>query len=191
MESVNKTALKAYFNAGDEPTEANFVDVFDSLLSLHADDDQTVAGATTFSDTATFSVGTVVTAGNHTLTDGNLVVTAADHGIIHTNSGTVTQSTNHTTGVTINATSGVITLAAAAVANATNAEFTVTNSTVQADSVILVSVQDENTTNNTSIMATTHTIGAGSFVINLQNPQSSGNTSTTASQVHFLVINNS
>lgn len=50
MASVNKTTLKTYFNAGDEPTEANFVDVFDSLLSLHADDDQTVAGVTTFSD---------------------------------------------------------------------------------------------------------------------------------------------
>ena len=191
MASVNITALKAYFNAGDEPTEANFVDVFDSLLSLHADDDQTVAGATTFSDTATFSVGTVVTAGNHTLTDGNLVVTAADHGIIHTNSGTVTQSTNHTTGVTINATSGVITLAAAAVANATNAEFTVTNSTVQADSVILVTMQDENTTDNAQLSCAVHTIAGGSFKISIHHADSAGATSATASKIHFLVINNS
>ena len=129
--------------------------------------------------------------GDLSLSGANLVISDATKGIVHTNSGTVTQATNHTTGVTINATSGVITLAAVALNAATNAEFTVTNSTVQADSVILVSVQDENTTNNTSIMATTHTIGAGSFVINLQNPQSSGNTSTTASKVHFLVINNS
>ena len=49
MASVNITTLKTYFNAGDEPTEANFVDVFDSLLSIHADDDTTVAGVTTFS----------------------------------------------------------------------------------------------------------------------------------------------
>ena len=103
--------------------------------------------------------------------------------------GTVTQASNHTTGVTINATSGIITLAAVALNAATNAEFTVTNSKVDADSVILVSVQDENTTNNTSIVATTHTIADGSFVINLQNPQSSGNTSATASKIHFLVIN--
>ena len=129
--------------------------------------------------------------GDLSLSGANLVISDATKGIVHTNSGTITQASNHTTAVTINATSGVITLAAVALNAATNAEFTVNNSTVQADSVILVSVQDENTTNNTSIMATTHTIGAGSFIINLQNPQSSGNTSTTASKVHFLVINNS
>ena len=48
MALQSNTTLHGYFNAGDEPTEANFVDVFDSLLSLHADYDQTVAGATTF-----------------------------------------------------------------------------------------------------------------------------------------------
>ena len=135
-------------------------------------------------------IGTLGTSGNIT-TSGNVVISDAVDGLIHTNSGTITQATNHTTGVTINATSGVITLAAVALNAGVNAEFTVTNSTVQADSVILVTVQDENTTNNTSIVATTHTIGAGSFKINLQNPQSSGNTSATASKVHFLVINNS
>ena len=50
MGLVNKTTLKSYFETGDTPTEAQFIDAFDSLLSLHADDDQTVAGATTFSD---------------------------------------------------------------------------------------------------------------------------------------------
>ena len=105
--------------------------------------------------------------------------------------GTVTQATNHTTGVTINATSGIITLAAVALNATTNAEFTVTNSKVESDSVILISVQDENTTDNKSIFATTHTIADGSFIINLQNPQSAGNTSTTASKIHFLVINQS
>ena len=82
-------------------------------------------------------------------------------------------------------------LAAVALGAATNAEFTVTNSFVKTTSVILVKVQDENTTNNSSIFATTHTIADGSFIINLQNPQSSGATSTTASKVHFLIVNNS
>jgi hypothetical protein len=50
MGLVNKTALKGYFNTGDRPSESTFVDVFDSVLGLHSDDDQTVAGATTFSD---------------------------------------------------------------------------------------------------------------------------------------------
>jgi len=183
MGSVSISTLKGYFTAGALPTADQFIDVFDSALNLN--DGGTVAGATTF------SVGPTVTAGNATLTDGDLVITAADHGIIHTNSGTVTQATNHTTGVTINATSGVITLAAVALAAATNAEFTVTNSTVQADSVILVSVQDENTTDNAQLTAAVHTIAGGSFKITIHNPAATGSTSTTASKIHFLVINNS
>ena len=71
--------------------------------------------------------------------------------VLETADGAVTQSTNHTTGVTVNATSGVITLAAAAVANATNAEFTVTNSFVKTNSVILLTMQDENTTDNAQL----------------------------------------
>ena len=53
MGLVNKTALKAYFQEGDIPIESNFIDVFDSVLGLHGDDDQTVAGHTTFSDQIT------------------------------------------------------------------------------------------------------------------------------------------
>mgnify|MGYP001248842751 CR=1 FL=1 len=111
--------------------------------------------------------------------------------VLESAQGAVTQATNQTTAVTINATSGIITLVAAATNATVNNEFTVNNSFVKSNSVILVTVQDENTTNNTSIMATTHTIADGSFIINLQNPQSSGNTSTTASKIHFLVVNNS
>ena len=122
---------------------------------------------------------------------GNLVITEATKGIVHTNSGTVTQATDHTTGVTINATSGVITLAAVALANDTNAEFTVTNSTVQADSVILVTMQDENTTNNAQLSCAIHTIAGGSFKISIMHSDATGATSATASKIHFLVINNS
>ena len=111
--------------------------------------------------------------------------------VLESAQGAVTQETNHTTGVTINATSGIITLAAVALNATTNAEFTVTNSFVKSDSVILVTVQDENTTNNVQLAAAIHTVADGSFKISLVNPHSSGNTSTTASKIHFLVINNS
>ncbi len=126
-----------------------------------------------------------------TVDAGSLIVTSATEGIVHTGSGTVTQATDHTTGVTINATSGVITLAAVALNAATNAEFTVTNSTVQTDSVIILTVQDENTTNNAQLTACTHTIANGSFKISVFNPAATGATSTTASKIHFLIINNS
>ena len=128
---------------------------------------------------------------NVTVNTGNLVITDGEKGIIHTGSGTVTQATNHTTGVEINATSGVITLAAVALANDTNAEFTVTNSTVQTDSVILVTMQDENTTNNAQLSCAIHTITNGSFKISIMHSDATGATSATASKIHFLVINNS
>ena len=71
---------------------------------------------------------------------GNLIITDATDGIKHTNSGTVTQGTSITTGVTLNASSGVITMHATAIAADENIEFTVTNSVVQADSVILMTM---------------------------------------------------
>ena len=132
-----------------------------------------------------------VAAPNVTVNAGNLIITTADKGIIHTNSGTVTQATNHTTGVTMNTTSGVIQLAAVALAAATNAEFTVTNSTVQADSVILITMQDENTVDNAQLSCAIHTVAGGSFKVSIFNAAATGATSTTASKIHFLVINNS
>lgn len=121
----------------------------------------------------------------------NVVITSATKGIVHTNRGSVTQGTSsHTNAVTINATSGIITLAPTALAATTNAEFTVTNNTVQADSVILLSMQDENTTNNAQLACAFHTVANGSFKITLVNPHSTGNTTATASKIHFLIINN-
>ena len=134
---------------------------------------------------------TVDGASDVTVNAGSLIITSATEGIVHTNSGTITQATNHTTGVTINATSGVVQLAAVGLAAATNAEFTITNSTVQADSVVLLTVQDENTTDNAQLTASTHTIGAGSFKVSIHNPAATGTTSSTASKIHFLIINNS
>jgi len=126
-----------------------------------------------------------------TATDGNLFIPAVHHGIIHTNTGTVTQATNHSTAVTLNATSGKITLAAVALAATTNAEFTFTNSALNTTSVVLVSMEDNNTTDNAQLAVSVHTIADGSCKVNLVNPHSSGATSTTASKVHFLVINTS
>ena len=126
-----------------------------------------------------------------TIATGNLIITAAAKGIIHTNSGTVTQGTNITTGVTLNTTSGVITMYATAISADENIEFTVTNSTVQADSVILLTMQDENTVDNTQLVCATHTITSGSFKITVANTNSGQASSATASKIHFLVINNS
>ena len=131
---------------------------------------------------------------NVTVNTGNLVITDAAKGIVHTGSGTGTQSAGAlTNGVTINATSGIITLSATGLAAATNAEFTFTNSTIQADSVILLTMQDANTTNNAQLTCALVSINGsgGDCVISVHNPAATGTTSATASKIHFLVINNS
>ena len=128
-----------------------------------------------------------------TVNAGSLIITSATEGIVHTGTGTGTQATDHTTGVTINASSGIITLAAVALNAATNAEFTFTNSTIQADSVILLTMQDANTTNNAQLTCALVSINGsgGDCVISVHNPAATGTTSATASKIHFLVINNS
>jgi hypothetical protein len=151
--------------------------------------DGTIQLKTYTSGTATAGLSVAAEGQNVSIDTGNLVITQAAKGLVHTGTGTVTQESNHATGVTINATSGRITLAASALAAATNAEFTVTNSTVTANSIIMLTVQDENTTNNAQLTACTHTIASGSFKISLHNPAATGATSATSSKIHFLVIN--
>ena len=124
-----------------------------------------------------------------TVNTGSLVITSAAEGIVHTGSGTVTQATNHATGVTINSSSGIIQLAAVALAATTNAEFVVTNSYAKTTSVILVSMQDENTTDNKQLACATHTHTNGAFTISIVNPHSATSTSATASKIHFLIVN--
>ena len=140
-------------------------------------------------DPATTAADSTTTVAGDLKTEGNLVIKDAVDGIIHTNTSTVTQESNHTTGVTIHSTSGIITLAAVALNATNNAEFTVTNNCVKTTSVIILSMQDENTTDNVQLACACHTIGTGSFKISIVNPHSSGNTSLTASKIHFLIIN--
>ena len=181
----------------------------DTTLRDIVDGEDTASCLKLATDKATFTLGTdsgddfkiangsstlLLTEGdtnNVTIETGNLIITAAAKGIIHTNSGTVTQGTSITTGVTLSTTSGVITMYATAISADENIEFTVTNSTVQADSVILLTMQDENTVDNTQLVCATHTIAGGSFKITVANTDSGQASSATANKIHFLVINNS
>lgn len=128
-----------------------------------------------------------------TVNAGSLIITSATEGLVHTNRGAITQATDHTTGVTLNATSGIITLAGVALNAAAEAEFTVTNSTVQADSMIMLTVQcpaASSATDNATMVAQVSGVSAGSFNVRLTNP-GAGNVSTNAHKLNFLVINNS
>ena len=140
--------------------------------------------------TATAGLTVAAEGQNVTVDTGNLVITEALKGIVHTGKVTVTQSSSHSTGVTANATSGVITLHNVALAAAAEADFAVTNSTVTADSIILLTVQSpaaSSAVNNASMHAELDDVGSGSFNIRLTNP-GAGDTSGIY-KIHFLVIN--
>jgi hypothetical protein len=94
--------------------------------------------------------------------------------------GTVTQGTSRTTGVTLNKTSGAITLFSAA-GSATAATFTVTNSTVAATDVIILS--QKSGTDLYDLMVTA--VGAGSFNITFRT---TGGTTTEQPVFNFAVI---
>lgn len=111
--------------------------------------------------------------------------------VLESPDGAVTQATNITTAVTTNATSGIITLHASAITADENIEFTVNNSFVKTSSVILLTMQDENTVNNTQLVCAHHTIADGSFKITVANTDSAQDSSATSVKIHFLVINNS
>ena len=134
--------------------------------------------------------GLVQEGGNGFIVGSNLTITSATDGLIHTNSGTATQATNATTAVTLNATSGVVTTFAATLATNTEVEFTLTNSTIQADSVVLLSMQDENTQAASALIVSCNTVAAGSCILKQFNG-GSGTASATANKIHFLIINNS
>jgi hypothetical protein len=94
--------------------------------------------------------------------------------------GTVTQATSRTTGVTLNKTTGAITLFSAA-GTTVAATFTVTNSTVAATDVIILN--QKSGTDLYDLMVTA--VAAGSFNITFRT---TGGTTTETPVFNFAVI---
>ena len=92
---------------------------------------------------------------------------AAPFGYSTGSGGTVTQITDKTTGVTLNKASGQITMNAAALAAATSVSFTLTNSTIAATDIVLVSVASGGTANTYQVGV--DAIAAGSCRIHVRN----------------------
>ena len=82
--------------------------------------------------------------------------------------GTVTQATSKSTGVTLNKSSGQITMNNAALANGAVVTFTLTNNLLSAKDVIIVNVSGGAATAGT-YTALVCSIGAGSAVLGLYN----------------------
>lgn len=70
----------------------------------------------------------------------NVVMSGDELGYTAEASGTVTQLTDKSTGVTLNKSAGQITMNNAALANATNVTFTLTNSKISVKDVVVLSV---------------------------------------------------
>lgn len=97
----------------------------------------------------------------------------------------VTQLTNRTTGVTINTPCGTITTDDASLAAAGEATFVVTNSEVQANDVVVLSVQDAGATG--TVMAYVSDVADGAFSVTLTNLHAS-TASTNAVVLNFAII---
>ena len=98
---------------------------------------------------------------------------------------TVSQATDITTGVTIAANYGQITTQAMAAAAAAEDTFTVTNSRVQATSI--VHVQIASTASAGTPFAYVASVAAGSFVINITNFHAT-NALDAAAVISFVVL---
>lgn len=99
--------------------------------------------------------------------------------------GSVTQITNRSTGVTLNKTTGKVTTDTTSLAALASASFTVTNSTVAATDVIVLSIQGGQTNKKTIVHVTN--VSAGSFEITVYNADA-GTAETGAIVINFAVI---
>jgi hypothetical protein len=81
--------------------------------------------------------------------------------------GTVTQATNKSTGVTLSKAVGQITMNNAALNDATNVSFTVTNTLITAKDVIIVNHSSAGTAGAYQVSA--NDIAAGSYAITVRN----------------------
>lgn len=96
----------------------------------------------------------------------NVVLVDEQLGYTTTGQGTVTQDTSKSTAVTLNKPAGQITMNAASLAGATNVTFTLNNSYISANDVIVLNVNGGTTA---AYNVYTSVLGAGSASITLRN----------------------
>jgi hypothetical protein len=143
-------------------------------------------------DSTMFSIAeTVVTSNynsgltvNGTVT-ANTIISTSTLGFGSGAGGTVTQATDKSTAVTINKSSGKITMNNASLAGGATASFTVNNSNVSADDVVLVTTSGGFTS---TYKAVAMAVQSGEFVVEVTN---TGTTQSEALTINFVVIKGS
>lgn len=95
------------------------------------------------------------------------IYSAGELGYTAAAQGTVTQATSKSTGVTLNKSSGRITMNGAALAGSTAVSFTLTNSLISVKDVLIVNVSDVGTAAAYTVYISS--LAAGSAVVTLRN----------------------
>ena len=172
---VNETAgfnaaIQAFLNS---PSSANL---------RAAVTDETGTGDLVFANTPTLVTPIIGAATGTSLTATGVIASTGTAGVGYATGagGTVTQGTSRTTGVTLNKTTGAITLFSAA-GSATAATFTVTNSTVSATDVIILNQKSGTDLYDLKVTA----VASGSFNITFNT---TGGTTTEQPVFNFAVI---
>lgn len=175
-------SISAQTSGGSTLTVPDMAGVNQSFVFTAAT--QTLTNKTLTSPTLTTPALGVASATSVTATGALVSTGTAGVGYASGAGGTVTQSSSKSTGVTLNKTSGQITMNNASLADATNVSFTVTNSTVAATDTISVNHGSAGTAGAYQVQA--NAIGSGSFKITVRNV--SGGSLGEAIVVNFNVI---
>ncbi len=123
------------------------------------------------------------------LVGGTIVATFSSDGgvtVANRNTTTVVQASNHQTGVTINGSGGTIQLFDVALSAAAESQFTVTNSFVSANDVVILSIGDYNDGAGTPMYSVSD-VSDGSFKITISNP-GAGDGYADDTTINFVVI---
>lgn len=151
-----------------------------TILTLN---DANGASATKFTTAGTVSAGGNITGANINV-GSNLVVTGDIRYNIASNNAVVTQLTSKSTAVTANGRTGQITTNNASLSQSTAVTFTVNNTFVSANDVIMLSVQSGATTNSYNFTVTR--VNGGAFDIQIRNFSNSALADTIV--INFAVI---
>lgn len=116
---------------------------------------------------------------------GTTVYATSEIGYSAAAQGTVTQATSKSTAVTLNKSAGQITMNNASLATATNATFTLNNSTISANDAVILTISGGQTTPG-SYNVFANSLAAGSVSITLRNI--SGGSLSEAIVINFAVI---
>lgn len=166
-----KPSLGSDVNSFPKTQQAKIIEIIDAINDFNDGD----VSMTDLSLSGTLDVTGVTTLTGQAALNGGLTVGKA----------TVTQITAITTGVTINASAGVITTVSSTLAAGSNAAFKVTNSKVTSTSVIQLTADDKATAGWARVNV--QDVAAGEFYINVTNIHAT-NAFNNIVKIHFLVV---